>query len=195
MLDAALALFAEHGFKATTVHQIATAVGVRDSAIYAHFASKQALYDELFAQAGPPSFEVLQVDVAALVAAGPRRGVPYLVDRVFEVWSGRRARLFASVVVRDGSGTGGLGGLGDAIEIARDHLEEPFLRWQEARLIRSDVAARQLVWELFGPLNVPRLVYLQAAATAADVAHARRWVDDHVAFFLTCVVTGEAPAG
>lgn len=189
MLDAALELFARQGFAGTTVRQIAEAVGVRDSAIYAHFSGKQAIYDVLFAEAGPPSLELLHVDVATLVAAGPRQAVPYLVERVIEAWSGRRARQFASVIVREGSGARGLGGLGDAIESARDRLEEPFQRWQEAGLVRADVAARQLVWELFGPLQVPRFVYLRAEATEADIAKARCWIDDHVAFFLTCVTT------
>jgi AcrR family transcriptional regulator len=193
MLEAALELFALQGFKATTVRQIAAAVGVRDSAIYAHFSGKQAIYDKLFAEAGPPSFESLHIDVEALVAAGPRQGLPDLVDRLFASWSSRRARLFASVVIRDGSGAEGLGGLGRAIEAARDRLEKPFRLWQEAGLVRSDVPARQLVWELFGPLQVARFVFLRAEAGEAgeaEIAHARQWVDDHVAFFLTCVTTG-----
>jgi AcrR family transcriptional regulator len=192
ILDAALELFALQGFNATTVRQIGSAVGVRDSAIYAHFAGKQAIYDELFVEAGPPSFESLHIDVEALVAAGPREGLRYLVDRLFATWSTRRIRLFASVIVRDGSGTNGLGGLGRAIEAARDRLEEPFCRWQEAGLVRSDVAPRQMVWELIGPLQVPRFVYLRAEAGEAGEEHigyARQWVDDHLAFFLTCVVT------
>ncbi len=195
MLEAALELFAAQGFHATTVRQIAAAVGVRDSAIYAHFSGKQAIYDELFAAAGPPSFEALSLDVEALVAAGPRQGLRRLVDRLFEEWSTRRARLFASVVIREGTGAGGLRGLGRAIEAARDRLEEPFERWQQAGLVRSDVAARQLVWELFGPLNVARFVYLRAEAGEAaesDVEHARRWIDDHVEFYLTCITTAGA---
>ncbi len=191
MLEAALELFGRQGFKATTVREIAAAVGVRDSAIYAHFAGKQAIYDELFAEGGPPSFESLHIDVEELVTAGPHQGLPYLVDRLFATWSGRRARLFASVVIREGSGTGGFRGLGLAIEATRDRLEEPFRRWQEAGLVRSDVDPRQLVWELIGPLQVARFVYLRAEADDADIALARRWVDDHVAFFLTCTTTAD----
>ncbi len=189
MLEAALELFGRQGFKATTVRQIAAAVGVRDSAIYAHFAGKQAIYDELFAEGGPPSFESLHIDVEALVAAGPWQGLPYLVDHLFASWSSRRAQLFAGVVIQEGSGAGGLSGLGQAIEAARDRLEEPFRRWQDAGLVRSDVPARQLVWELVGPLQVARFVYLRADAGETDIAHARQWVDDHLAFFLTCTTT------
>jgi AcrR family transcriptional regulator len=189
MREAALELFALQGFHATTVRQIAASVGVSDSAIYAHFPGKQAIYDELFAESGPPSFASLHIDVDALVAAGPHRGLTYLVDRLFETWSTRRAQLFANVVIREGAGAGGLTGLGRAIEAARERLEEPFRRWQEAGTVRSDVPARQLVWELIGPLQVARFVYLRAENGEDDLARARQWVDDHLAFFLTCTTT------
>lgn len=189
LLDAALELFARQGFAATTVRQIAAEVGVRDTAIYGHFAGKQAIYDALFAEAGPASFEFLSIDVDALVEAGPRTAVPELVARAMAGWSSPRARRFTSVLVREGNGTGGLGGLAAAIDSARDRLQEPFLRWQRAGLVRADLPGRQLVWELFAPLQIPRLLHLHAEATDDDLADARRLVDEHVAFFLSCVLT------
>ncbi|GAA2075652.1 hypothetical protein GCM10009801_30450 [Streptomyces albiaxialis] len=191
LLDAALELFARQGFAATTVRQIAAEVGVRDSAIYGHFASKQAIYDALFAEAGPVSLEALDVDVDELVAAGPRVAVPMLVDRLMAGWTGPRARRFTSVLLRDGAGDGGLGGLAAAIEEALDRLREPFVRWQEAGLVRAGPAPRQLVWELFAPLHVPRILHLRAEATEADLASARRLAADHVTFFLSCVIPYE----
>lgn len=189
LLDAALELFARQGFAATTVRQIAAKVGVRDSAIYGHFASKQAIYDALFAEAGPASFEALRLDVEALVQAGPREAVPDLVARVMAGWSSPRARRFSSVLLRDGSGGGGLDGLAAAIESARDQLQEPFARWQEAGLVRADLPARQVVWELFAPLQVPRLLHLHADATSDDLDAAQRLVDQHVRFFLSVILT------
>lgn len=43
ILDAALDLFAEHGFHGTSMRALATAVGVRESALYHYFPSKTAL--------------------------------------------------------------------------------------------------------------------------------------------------------
>ena len=40
-------LFAENGFEAVSVRAIAAAVGVRDSALYKHFKSKQQIFDAL----------------------------------------------------------------------------------------------------------------------------------------------------
>nr|WP_042195729.1 TetR/AcrR family transcriptional regulator [Kibdelosporangium sp. MJ126-NF4]CEL22187.1 Transcriptional regulator, TetR family [Kibdelosporangium sp. MJ126-NF4]CTQ92968.1 Transcriptional regulator, TetR family [Kibdelosporangium sp. MJ126-NF4] len=191
LLDAALELFARQGFAATTVRQIAAEVGVRDSAIYGHFAGKQAIYDALVAEAGPASFEFLDIDVDKLVEAGPRHAVPDLVARVMTVWSSVRARRFTSVLLREGSGAGGLSGLAAAIEVARDRLKEPFTRWQEAGQVRPDIPARQLVWELFAPLQVPRILHLHAEAGDDDLAAAGHMVDEHVRFFLSCVLPKE----
>ncbi|WP_167957413.1 TetR/AcrR family transcriptional regulator [Anaerosporobacter faecicola] len=50
ILDESLKLFAIHGFDSVSVRTIAAAVGVRDSALYKHFPSKQAIFDEIVKQ-------------------------------------------------------------------------------------------------------------------------------------------------
>ena len=47
ILDAALELFAEQGFEATSVLQIADAVGIRKASLYSHFESKQEILEAL----------------------------------------------------------------------------------------------------------------------------------------------------
>jgi AcrR family transcriptional regulator len=47
ILDAALALFAEKGYFGTSLRDIATVVGIRESAIYNYFKSKDALFTAL----------------------------------------------------------------------------------------------------------------------------------------------------
>lgn len=49
ILDAALDLFAEKGFFGTSLRDVASAVGVRESALYNYFAGKDALFDALLA--------------------------------------------------------------------------------------------------------------------------------------------------
>ena len=43
ILDAALELFARQGFAATSVRELARAVGLRESSLYNHFAGKEAM--------------------------------------------------------------------------------------------------------------------------------------------------------
>ena len=47
ILNASLDLFSVQGFEATSISQIADAVGVRKASIYSHFDNKQAILDEL----------------------------------------------------------------------------------------------------------------------------------------------------
>lgn len=50
ILNAALNLFSTQGFEATSVLQIAGAVGIRKASLYSHFESKQAILDALIKQ-------------------------------------------------------------------------------------------------------------------------------------------------
>lgn len=47
ILNVSLELFSTHGFEATSLSQIAEAVGIRKASLYSHFASKQAILDAL----------------------------------------------------------------------------------------------------------------------------------------------------
>ena len=47
ILEAALELFSIQGFEATSISQIASAVGIRKASLYSHFESKQAILVEL----------------------------------------------------------------------------------------------------------------------------------------------------
>ena len=47
VLEAALELFSVQGFDATSISQIAGAVGIRKASLYSHFESKQAILDAL----------------------------------------------------------------------------------------------------------------------------------------------------
>ena len=47
ILEASLELFSVQGFEATSISQIAEAVGIRKASLYSHFESKQAILDEL----------------------------------------------------------------------------------------------------------------------------------------------------
>src|SRR6188768_2340544 len=59
ILDAALDLFAEKGFFGTSLRDVAAAVGVRESALYNYFPSKDALFEALIAADYEQKFERL----------------------------------------------------------------------------------------------------------------------------------------
>ena len=47
ILEASLDLFSVYGFEATSVSQIADAVGIRKASLYSHFENQQAILDAL----------------------------------------------------------------------------------------------------------------------------------------------------
>ena len=47
ILDASLELFSVQGFEATSISQIAGAVGIRKASLYSHFESKQSILDTI----------------------------------------------------------------------------------------------------------------------------------------------------
>ena len=47
ILEASLELFSVQGFEATSISQIASAVGIRKASLYSHFQSKQAILDAI----------------------------------------------------------------------------------------------------------------------------------------------------
>ena len=78
ILETALDLFSRQGYEATSIAQIAEAVGIRKASMYSHFASKQEILDALaqtifvqyekrsiFAQANwdDPAFTAKQRDI------------------------------------------------------------------------------------------------------------------------------------
>ena len=67
ILDSALAVFAERGYHATSIDDIAREGGVSKALIYEHFDSKQKLYEELLEQHAGELFERL---AAAMEEAG-----------------------------------------------------------------------------------------------------------------------------
>ena len=47
IIEASLSLFSKQGFEATSISQIAEAVGIKKASLYSHFSSKQAILDSL----------------------------------------------------------------------------------------------------------------------------------------------------
>ncbi|MFO8212221.1 helix-turn-helix domain-containing protein, partial [Pseudomonas aeruginosa] len=65
--DAAIALFAQKGVKATTIKDIARAAGVSEGALYRHWASKEDLAAALFAA----EYTALSHDLREAAGTGP----------------------------------------------------------------------------------------------------------------------------
>ncbi len=75
ILEAALELFSVQGYEATSIAQIAAAVGIRKASMYSHFASKQEILDALV-QAG-----LAQYNARAIFARADWDDLAFLKDK------------------------------------------------------------------------------------------------------------------
>lgn len=73
ILDSALSAFAERGYHASSIDDIARGGGISKALIYEHFSSKQELYAELLEQHANELFERLGTAIAEAGSAGSAR--------------------------------------------------------------------------------------------------------------------------
>ena len=86
LFDVALSLFAQHGYAATTMDDIAEAAGVTKPLVYQHFESKRALYLELMDVFSREL--VTDIVKATAEAPGPRQQVELGFAAYFELMLG-----------------------------------------------------------------------------------------------------------
>jgi AcrR family transcriptional regulator len=128
LLSHALGVFAEQGFHATSMNQVAEAAGVTKPVLYQHFGSKRVLYRELLAEVGHQLLETIVKATAD--AESPHQQVE------------QGARAYLSWVAADANGFRLLfgGGARRDEEFARDvRAVEASVAESIAELITADV--------------------------------------------------------
>jgi AcrR family transcriptional regulator len=74
--DAAMELFAEQGYKGTSVRKIASKVGIRESALYNHFANKEAIFMAISARVFASPFSEKKSE--EFIRENAKKGKPFL---------------------------------------------------------------------------------------------------------------------
>jgi AcrR family transcriptional regulator len=75
IIDAAWAVAGEHGLAGLTLRGVAERIGMRPPSLYAHFSSKNAIYDAMFGQAWLAYLDIQQADDARLEDLPPREAL------------------------------------------------------------------------------------------------------------------------
>jgi AcrR family transcriptional regulator len=189
LLEAALDLFARHGYAGTSIRAIAHAVGLSESVIYKHFANKQEIFDEVLYQAGTglliDRFAVIDPRLAGTDPAAFLRTVG---DQLLAAWDEPRARRMTSVLAR---------AVGDthaqviaAAGQVQQEIAHLFAGWMEAGRIRAGRGTpTQLAWELFAASAFVRLLYLHAEASAETRRAGHQLIRTHIEFVIATVFT------
>src|SRR5687768_482705 len=101
ILDAALDLFAQKGYFGTTLRDVASAVGVRESALYNYFASKDALFDALILADQHTKIERL-VSIAEGPISDGRAVLEQLAIDALESYQAPRHQQLFRILMSDG---------------------------------------------------------------------------------------------
>jgi AcrR family transcriptional regulator len=193
ILDAALDLFADKGFFGTTLRDIATAVGVRESALYNYFPGKDALFEELIVSSQEEKHERLQA-IASDESLDVRAALEELAAAILQNYAQPRQQRLFRVLLSDGirlarngrlnllerMGSTGRGPIHDLLRravrqgVVRDAdltmmvlaFVSPLMLWRQARAVDAPIPLFQDI-DAFARLHVEQFLRGAAAAPAA----------------------------
>jgi AcrR family transcriptional regulator len=190
ILDAALDLFAENGFFGTSMRQIARKVGVRESALYHHFDSKEAMLHGLLQTLGPGHARyLLEIDLGAMAESlGARRMLEQLTQAMVTAWSTPHEQKLVRLMLTEGPRLGERGVLNfpSYIREARGLVARVFEELMRRKLIRkADPIA--VTMGFMGPLIMLRMLYLVMPKGPPDLKGLQVEVDRHLEYFWSCI--------
>ena len=184
ILDAALELFADTGYFGTSLRDVATAVGVRESALYNYFTSKEALFDALILAHQHSKSQQL----ASLAGDGPIADGPALLERLtlgsIDSLLDPREQMLFRLLMSDGFRLARTGrfNLHERLGSGPERMQDLMRRLiREGWLRKGDP---KLLWMAFvGPLLLLR--HIHAAGGDSDLLKdPRAFARQHVAQFL-----------
>lgn len=185
LLQAALALFAANGFEGTSVRDVARSVGLSESVLYAHFASKRDLFDAAFARVGPVSATRALEDLAD-ADADPPGFLRALIAREMAEWSSPAARQFISLMSHDNLLH--QPELRNGIAASLGRLADLFARWMaDGRADATLGSADDLAYALMAPVALARLLWLHDGASPQEIEAARERAARHAELFIRAV--------
>jgi AcrR family transcriptional regulator len=189
LLQAALTLFADKGFEGTSVRDIARSVGLSESVLYAHFDSKRAIFDAVFARLGPLSAVGALSDLAGAGAGAdldPAGFVRSLVDRIMTEWSSPAARQLISLMSHDNMLHSAE--LREGITASLGGLAAVFARWMaDGRVDPGLGSPGDLAYALMAPVALARVLWLHDGATPREIEAAREQAARHGDLFIKAV--------
>jgi len=194
ILDAALDLFSEKGYFGTSLRDVATAVGVRESALYNYFPGKDALFEALLTahQAG-------QLERLAPIADGPIADGRALLEQLavssLAAFVEPREEKFHRILMSDGIRLARSGriNLYERLSSGRARHHELLRRLIDEGWLRpADVDVLGLAF--YGPLFMGRQLHA-IDATLPMLRQPRAFARQHVEQFMAGAASAGVPAG
>lgn len=183
ILDAALGLFAAKGYFGTSLRDIATGVGIRESALYNYFPSKEKLFEALLVTSQQSKAERLSAAIEEPIA-DVRVTLTRLASVALEQFSEPRQQQLFGICMSDGLRLAKEGRINLFERMGQGHapLHELMRRLVEGGWLRP-ADSQVLAMEFMGPLLLWR--QLQAIRSALPVVTNRAaFARSHVDHFL-----------
>jgi len=194
LLDTALDLFAEHGFAGTSMRTLARAAGLRESAIYHHFPSKEALFLGVFESVLAQRAAYIGAEMATIFD----RPLGDILTRLCEAMVARMQtpieRKFWRIMLADGARL-------HQLEAARTLFAGPrtmalrlFEELRQRGKVRKDVPGEVFLLHFGAPLFFMANAAMLAGGRPILETPVPRFIKEHVAFMLRAVAPEpEAP--
>src|SRR5438309_1630905 len=187
ILEQSLELFAAQGYPGTSIREIARAAGVRESALYYYFDSKEAILRALIDEHGPAKAAFLGDELQQFVGKAPAGElIRAIAQRIIHEWTSPHETRFMRFVLREGAHINELTDHYPLAQIqkARGHLARVFARLVERRVIRR-VKPEAAAMAFIGPLVMLRtLHFILPAASKADPKKFKADVESFLDFFI-----------
>lgn len=191
ILDAALTLFAQKGYFGTTLRDVASAVGVRESALYNYFPGKEALFDALLIEESTAKTERLSAILDHPVTDG-HAALTHLAIQILDGYATpRQAQLFR-ILMSDGLRLAKDGRINLVERMSsRPRLDEVMRHLAREGCLR-DTDPHMLAMAFHGPLLFWRHLHA-IGATVPHVKNRRAFARAHVDQFLVGAALPPSP--
>lgn len=163
ILDAALDLFAEKGFFGTSLRDLAAVVGVRESALYNYFPSKDALFDALIVTDYQEKTERLSALAEGPIADG-RDALEHFTAAMLASFAQRRQQQLFRILMSDGIRLAKIGrlnllerlgndGRGPVHEMMRRLIRDGFVRDADLSMLVVAFVSPLFLWRQLCAIN------------------------------------------
>lgn len=197
ILEVALDLFSRHGFTASSMRHIAREVGVRESALYAHFKSKQEILDTLFGLYGPGSMGAMwdKLDKRELLD-DPSGTLKRFLESAVELWCSAGERKFMRLGLMESIRAEEL--LCNQAQASIETVKKRVLGFfqklvEEGRVVEAD--PEFLLIQFMGPLFVMRHELTLFHYSEDSCARLKAFAQKHVDFFFKNIMKNKEIPG
>jgi TetR/AcrR family transcriptional regulator, biofilm operon repressor len=184
ILDAALDQFATVGFAATSMRGLAGAVGVRESTLYYHFPSKEAILKDFVSESVGSRLELLAgIDYDEALRGSVRELLGRLAHQCLAGLSSPRERKIVRIKILEAHRLKGPG-LRALLQSLLNGLADLFTELIRRKKIRA-LDPRLLAQEFMGPLQA--VAILSILLDEPYKPETRKAIDEHLDFFVEAV--------